>query len=117
MTNLEQHRSAAAWAPALLALTALSLAWVYLYGIRSNPARWEEPRRCLVAMEMIASGDYIVPTVMGETYLKKPPLYNWLIALAAGNRFDAADVLRARWVTLVKVILPSRATDALLSNR
>ena len=23
---------------------------------------------------------------MGETYLKKPPLYNWLIALAAGKQ-------------------------------
>ena len=44
-------------------------------------------------------------TVMGEIYLKKPPLYNWLIALAAGNRFDAADTVQARWVTIGALVL------------
>jgi len=84
----------------VLLLCAISLLWIYGFGIVSNPARWEEPRRCLVAMEMIAGGDYVVPHVMGEVYLKKPPLYNWLIALAALGRFDAADAFRARLVTL-----------------
>jgi 4-amino-4-deoxy-L-arabinose transferase-like glycosyltransferase len=93
--------------PALWTIALLCLGWVYLFGIASNPARWEEPRRCLVAMEMIASGDYVVPTVMGEIYLKKPPLYNWLIVLASGNRFEAADVVRARGVTLAALLLVS----------
>ncbi len=40
----------------------------------------DEPRRALVALEMILSGDYLTPTLNGEPYLNKPPLYNWLIA-------------------------------------
>ncbi|GAB3260758.1 hypothetical protein GCM10027347_25310 [Larkinella harenae] len=40
----------------------------------------DEPRRALVALEMILSGDYLTPTLNGELYFNKPPLYNWLIA-------------------------------------
>ncbi len=40
----------------------------------------DEPRRALVALEMILSGDYLTPTLNGAPYLNKPPLYNWLIA-------------------------------------
>ncbi|WP_266367328.1 ArnT family glycosyltransferase [Tellurirhabdus rosea] len=42
----------------------------------------DEPRRALVALEMIFSGDYITPTLNGEPYFNKPPGYNWLIALS-----------------------------------
>lgn len=39
----------------------------------------DEPRRALVALEMIYSNDYLTPTINGERYFNKPPLYNWLI--------------------------------------
>ena len=39
----------------------------------------DEARRALVSLEMILSGDYLTPTLHGERYLNKPPLYNWLI--------------------------------------
>lgn len=39
----------------------------------------DEARRALVAGEMIFSGDYLTPTLNGEIYLNKPPLYNWII--------------------------------------
>lgn len=39
----------------------------------------DEPTRALVAMEMIVSGNYITPTINGEFYYNKPPLYNWII--------------------------------------
>ncbi len=39
----------------------------------------DEPRRALVALEMMLSDDYITPTINGVPYLNKPPLYNWLI--------------------------------------
>lgn len=38
----------------------------------------DEPRRAVVALEMIFSGNYLVPTLNGEPYLNKPPLLNWL---------------------------------------
>jgi 4-amino-4-deoxy-L-arabinose transferase-like glycosyltransferase len=33
----------------------------------------------LVAFEMKMSGNFIVPTMNGEFYYNKPPLYNWFI--------------------------------------
>lgn len=40
----------------------------------------DEPTRASVALEMILSGNYAVPTIGGEFYYNKPPLYNWLLA-------------------------------------
>jgi len=40
----------------------------------------DEARRALVTAEMMISGDYVSPTVNGEIFLNKPPLYNYLIA-------------------------------------
>ncbi len=39
----------------------------------------DEGIRTLVAMEMDFSGNYIVPTINGEYYYNKPPLYNWIL--------------------------------------
>ena len=40
----------------------------------------DEAIRGLVAQEMMLRGDYIAPTLNGEYYYKKPPVYNWFIA-------------------------------------
>ncbi|MDT8308582.1 MAG: hypothetical protein RQ866_03570 [Bacteroidales bacterium] len=44
------------------------------------PFTSDEPTRGIVAMEMLFSGNYITPTLKGEFYYNKPPLYNYLIA-------------------------------------
>jgi 4-amino-4-deoxy-L-arabinose transferase-like glycosyltransferase len=44
------------------------------------PLRAEEPRRAIVALEMLLSGNFISPTINGIFYYNKPPLYNWLLA-------------------------------------
>src|SRR5690606_17574589 len=36
--------------------------------------------RANVALEMILSENFSVPTVGGEFYYNKPPLYNWILA-------------------------------------
>lgn len=41
----------------------------------------DEAIRALVALEMKLSGNYITPTLNGEYYYNKPPLYNWLIII------------------------------------
>jgi len=41
----------------------------------------DEGIRSLVALEMMHSGDFIVPTWHGEYYYKKPPLFNWILIL------------------------------------
>jgi 4-amino-4-deoxy-L-arabinose transferase-like glycosyltransferase len=69
---------------------AVALGFVYLSGIASFPLRWEEPRRALVATEMIARGDYVVSRLLGRPYLNKPPMHSWAIAAASG--FDPRRV-------------------------
>lgn len=53
-----------------------------LINIHRSPLLLEEPRRALVAMEMLYSGDYLVPSIHSEPYLNKPPFFNWIILLA-----------------------------------
>lgn len=38
----------------------------------------DEATRANVAMEMMLSGNYFVPTINGEFYYNKPPLFNWI---------------------------------------
>jgi len=40
----------------------------------------DEPTRANVALEMILSENYAVPTIGGEYYYNKPPFYNWILA-------------------------------------
>ncbi len=44
-----------------------------------SPLILEEPRRALIALEMIFNGNWLVPTEFGELYHKKPPFFNWVI--------------------------------------
>jgi 4-amino-4-deoxy-L-arabinose transferase-like glycosyltransferase len=84
-----------AWAFTLLLLIA-----VYASGISTNPPKWEEPRRSLVAMEMIERGDYVVPRLLGEPYRAKPPFQAWTIALVSGLDVRRAGATSARLVSL-----------------
>jgi 4-amino-4-deoxy-L-arabinose transferase-like glycosyltransferase len=66
----------------LLSILLLAIAYSsHLTVIEIDP-RVDEIRRGLVSLEMLLSGNYLVPTINGEPYLNKPPLYNWLLALS-----------------------------------
>lgn len=39
----------------------------------------DEPTRAIVALEMMIRDNYFTPTINGEFYYNKPPLYNWII--------------------------------------
>lgn len=43
------------------------------------PLKGDEAIRAVVALEMMLSDNYITPTLAGEIYLNKPPLYNWVL--------------------------------------
>jgi 4-amino-4-deoxy-L-arabinose transferase-like glycosyltransferase len=53
----------------------------------------DEAIRALVSFEMIHSGDYITPTISGVPYLKKPPLYNWILSLFFGTTGSYSEVV------------------------
>lgn len=63
-------------------LAAIALLWaaIYLPGLGGAELKGEEGRRALPGLAMLDSGDWLVPTLNGEPYLRKPPLINWLIA-------------------------------------
>lgn len=63
----------------LLAFFAIIL-FTLAFRIGSLPLKFEEPRRALVATEMMVSGNYTAPTINGEFYYNKPPLFNWMLA-------------------------------------
>lgn len=44
------------------------------------PLSSDEPTRSVVALEMNLSGNYVTPTINGDYYYNKPPLYNWILA-------------------------------------
>ena len=68
----------------------------------------EEPRRGLIALEMIYNGNFIVPTQMGEFYYKKPPVFNWVIILfttiLGNNEFAIRAVTSVSLAAMVFVI-------------
>jgi 4-amino-4-deoxy-L-arabinose transferase-like glycosyltransferase len=65
--------------------TILILASLLLICNLGGIALWDpdEPRQALMAREMMERGDYIHPYLNGIPYLEKPPMYPWLIMIAA----------------------------------
>ena len=49
------------------------------YNLGTLEMRGEEPRRAIVSMEMIYSGDYSNPQLNGWPYYNKPPVFNWVM--------------------------------------
>ncbi len=65
----------------------------------------DEARYAQTAREMRRSGDFLVPTLMGEPRLKKPPLLYWLIA--AGQATIGENEFSARLPTAICGVLIS----------
>ena len=64
----------------------------------------DEAIRTLVAMEMDMSGNYIVPTLNGEIYRAKPPLFNWII-LQSFRLFGGVSELAARVPNIIFLLV------------
>ncbi|MBU2650018.1 MAG: glycosyltransferase family 39 protein [Bacteroidetes bacterium] len=93
--------------PWLLIIAAIMLlAPALLINLGLNPVflASDEAIRALVSTEMILSGDYLIPTIQGELYMNKPPLYNWILA-GAFLLFDSYDEWVIRLPNLVSFIL------------
>jgi 4-amino-4-deoxy-L-arabinose transferase-like glycosyltransferase len=89
----------------LLALGAILIATGI--GLR-EPWPADEPRFALVARDMVATGDWLIPKVGGELYADKPPLYFWLLAVA----FTLTGSTRASF--LLPSLLAAGVTVALI---
>jgi len=63
-----------------LILAAALFVPAYLINLNMVQLIRDEAIRAIVAFEMIQRGDFITPTIGGEPYLMKPPLFNWILA-------------------------------------
>jgi 4-amino-4-deoxy-L-arabinose transferase-like glycosyltransferase len=88
----------------LFALLLILLLISYSVNLWLYPLYLEEPRRALIALEMIFSGNYIVPTEIGKYYYKKPPIFNWLI-IGMYRLLGSYHEIAGRIITITSLIL------------
>jgi 4-amino-4-deoxy-L-arabinose transferase-like glycosyltransferase len=98
MNGLQQYHDRIYGAIVILFLFSL------LLNLGVQPIYLEEPRRAMIAMEMVENGNYIVPTQMGEYYYKKPPVFNWLL-IASAKVFGDFTPWALRLPTVLSVVL------------
>src|SRR2546423_10566180 len=89
----------------LSAVLVVFLVWavIYLLALGAIAIKVEEGRRILPAVEMLKTGNYIVPEVGGNPYFRKPPLVNWMVA-ASLRIFGARNEWTARLPSAVVVL-------------
>lgn len=64
----------------LLGSAVVLLLPALLVNLQVVPLYAEEPRRAVVAMEMLFRHNWLVPTIHGDYYHLKPPFFNWILA-------------------------------------
>ena len=66
----------------LLLVTGLVVLYILsaLINLGQFNLQGEEPRRAIISIEMMESGDYLVPHALGWEYYNKPPLFNWILS-------------------------------------
>lgn len=57
-----------------------------------QPIFLEEPRRAMIAMEMMENGNWLVPTQLGVDYHKKPPGFNWVLMISRSIAGTDAEI-------------------------
>ncbi len=80
------------------------LAFSLFINMGLQPLRMEEPRRALVALEMDLQGNLIVPTLYGEHYYNKPPVWNWVL-VGASRIFGSYSEFAMRFFSVISLLL------------
>ncbi len=64
-------------------LFLLCVVWVFTGLVGHDPWKPDEAYSFGLIYHYIQSGDWLIPTLAGEAYLDKPPLYYWTAAIFA----------------------------------
>lgn len=56
--------------------------FLYGWGIQSIGFKGEEPRRAIVSIEMLETGNIVLPQIHEKPYYNKPPVFNWVVLIA-----------------------------------
>lgn len=91
------------WREWEVGLLIILVAILFLPRLTLLNVRGEEPRRAQVAVEMIDSGDWIVPQQQRNPYFSRPPFQNWCIG-AFGLLRGHVDRLAIRLPSVLAVI-------------
>ena len=92
------------WREWEVGLLVLLVAATYFSRLTTLPLRGEEPRRAMVAREILWTGDWIVPLQQGEPFLSRPPLGSYPIA-GLGLLFGEVTPLATRLPTAIATLL------------
>ncbi len=84
----------------LYVAAAVLLVPIYLLNLGEGAIAMDEPTRVLVALEMMFSGNYVTPTIFGDFYYNKPPLYNWILI-----GFFSASGDSSEWMVRLPAVL------------
>lgn len=90
--------------PYLVWVILLLLIPVLFINLGMSPLIADEATRGVVAFEMQQSGELITPTIQGEYYYNKPPLYNWIL-LGFFNLFDQYSKFVLRLPAIISLLL------------
>lgn len=94
----------------LVALLVVSIG-AYCFGLTDHGlTNTQESLRLIAAREMQASGEWIVPTRLGEPYVAKPPLMYWLMIGLAEFRGEQVGLFELRAVVAMGGVLGVLAT-------
>lgn len=103
MSTITETRRRFVWGPWLVLLVV-----VVVHGVRLHvlPLRGEESRWTQVAVEMIETGDWIVPRQQHQPFLSRPPMGSWLIAVS-GTALGGFSPFAVRLPTVLATLLTS----------
>ncbi len=85
------------------------LIFSFFYQLGIYPLFLEEPRRGLIALEMIFQDNLWVPTQTGDLYFRKPPFYNWVL-IASYKLFGGYTEFATRFFSVLSHLLLSSVT-------
>ena len=88
------------WRERELAIVLFLGVLTYCVRLDALPLFGEEPRRALIAREMVESGDWLVPGTQRQFLPSRPPLQNWMIAIL-GLITGSFDIWSARIPSVV----------------
>lgn len=100
--------------PLYIAAVVLLIPALFI-GMGYMPLMSDEGIRALVALEMDFDQHYFTPTLNGDYYFNKPPLYNWLV-LAFFNLFDSHSLYVFRLPNLLMGLIFGVFTYAFARN-
>lgn len=87
----------------------LLLIFSFFYQLGIYPLFLEEPRRGLIALEMMFQDNLWVPTQTGDLYFRKPPVYNWVL-IASYKLFGEYSEFATRFFSVFSHLVLSLVT-------